>query len=1117
MQFRRSVGLGVLVGVLLLAGVVLGMLVWRHPESLGMVAGSARQTLWLSVISTTTFIVVMFLAGYNLLGSRVGRSAYDRLKADDVRQSAHASPEESANSQAAQTIVAINAHLRENHGYFWRHKIRLILVVGEFEQIEAIAPGLTLHQWLASHDTLLLWGGSVQTPLDDTRTAPWKTLRRWRPLDGVIWALSKPQSVDPRAMDHGIRHLQTLARKLRWQLPLHLWQVCDSQWKQDQRPTQPVGCLLPPQVTPQTLESSLDSLSDPLRHAGWAQMQDDTRHDFLLRLSRELQVEGIARWRQALGPLWQVFARGLSLRGVWFSLPLQGGTATTGNHWFVEPPWEGVLGYKALQQRRIGWGVTRIAYSLVLGLAVIWGVGLLLSFATNRVQIAQVQTVLTTLEQSQSADEQFLAFNELVRELGRLDYRAEHGTPWYQRFGLSQNDALLAALWPRYVEANQRLLRDPAVAHLQARLDALVKLPPDSPERSKRAGVAYAQLKAYLMLARPEKVDAAFLAKVLGDTEPDRDGLSPGLWEFYAQQLARHPQWRIEADPRLVAQARQVLLGQLGQRNGEASLYRKILDDAANHYPALSLPQMVGDTEAKALFVTSAEVPGVFTRQAWEGQVRPAIAAIAEARREEIDWVLSDNPASLAVELSPEQLRERLTERYFQDYANAWLDFLNYLRWQPVDSLGEVIDQLALMSDVRQSPLIALMNTLAWQGQAGTRGQALGDSLIKSAQKLIAQDSVPPIEQSLGGPGGPLDATFGPLLSLLGKDTERTNDSERLSLQAFLNRVTRVRLKLQQVSNAPNPQAMTQALAQSVFQGHSVDLTDTQAYGNLLAASLGAEWDGIGQTLFVQPLEQAWQRVLQPSTAGLNSQWQRAIVKDWHGAFAGRYPFAATSSDASLPMLGQMIRADSGRIEQFLQQQLGGVLRKEGSRWVADARHSQGLRFNPQFLSAINQLSHLADVLYTDGGMGLSFELRGKPVRDVVQTTFILNGEKHEYFNQKERWQRFSWPGLSHHPGTRLSWISVHANERLFGDFEGTWGLIRLLEQARVTALNDSDSQYRVQLKAPDGLDLTWHLRTELGAGPLALLKLRDFKLPSQIFLGEGTPAQPFAQNGSYP
>ncbi|NVZ85590.1 hypothetical protein HX836_27605, partial [Pseudomonas yamanorum] len=36
------------------------------------------------------------------------------------------------------------------------------------------------------------------------------------------------------------------------------------------------------------------------------------------------------------------------------------------------------------------------------------------------------------------------------------------------------------------------------------------------------------------------------------------------------------------------------------------------------------------------------------------------------------------------------------------------------------------------------------------------------------------------------------------------------------------------------------------------------------------------------------------------------------------------------------------------------------------------------------------------------------------------------------------------------------------------------------------------------------GLNLTWNLRTELGAGPLALLKLRGFTLPPQIFLAEG-------------
>lgn len=1021
------------------------------------------------------------------------------------------------------TQNTLRKHLKQSHGFFWRRKVRLLLIVGESEQIEAIAPGLAKDLWQEGNGTVLLSGGSTQATLDESFSR-WHKLTRWRPLDGVVWVLDKHQSADPAAMSAGALSLQSLARELRWQLPLHLWQVCASEWPQAKRPAQSVGCLLPNRLTLARLESCLGGLQQPLRHAGLTQIEAQLDHDFLLRLARDLQTEGVARWRQVLAPLLGEFARGVPLRGLWFSLQQQRTVEAKEHIWPLEPTWRGVVEDKAVTIRRLGWPATRIAYAVMLSLALMWGAGMLLSFVSNRAQVARLQTSLAALQQSDNGDAQLRALNEWVREMARLDYRVKHGAAWFQRFGLNQNQALLDTLWPQYVEANNRLMRDPAAANLQRQLRALVQLPPDSPERTKRAHDAYQQLKAYLMMARPDKVDTALLVKTLGQAEPARagvspglwQGLAPGLWQFYAEHLAAHPDWRIEADPTLVAQARQVLLGQLGQRNAETSLYRQVLDAAANYSPALSLHDMVGDTDALALFTTGAEIPGVFTRQAWEGQVRQAIDDIAQARREEIDWVLSDNQADIAAELTADVLRERLTARYFQDYSSAWLGFLNSLRWNRAYSLAEVIDQLTLMSDVRQSPLIALMNTLAWQGQAGIRGQALTESLMQSAQKLIGQEKMAAIDQLALGSRGPLDATFGPLLNLLSKGSESSggvNDS--LSVQAFLTRVTRVRLKLQQISNAPDPQEMTQALAQTVFQGKSVDLTDTQAYGRLIAASLGAEWGGVGQTLFVQPLDQAWQRVLQPSAASLNKQWQRAIVSDWDSAFTGRYPFAATASDISLPMLGQMIRADSGRIEQFLQRQLSGVLRKEGSQWVADTGHSQGLRLNPKFLAAINQLSHLADVLYTDGGMGLSFELQGKPARDVVQTTFILNGENHQYFNQKENWQRFKWPGSSDYPGASLSWTGLHTSERLFGDYPGTWGLIRLLEQASTTLLDDGESRYRMVLKAPDGLNLTWHLRTELGAGPLALLKLRDFKLPGQIFLNEGKTTQPLAQNGS--
>nr|WP_236193861.1 ImcF-related family protein [Pseudomonas faucium] len=1005
--------------------------------------------------------------------------------------------------QSARDVPDLLDHLKADYGFFWRRKVRLLLVVGEPAQIEAVAPGLAEQHWLEGHDTVLLWGGSVHA--EQALLTPWRELSRWRAIDGVVWVLDRAQSSDLGAVSSGVRRLQSLAREVRWQLPLHVWQVCDSEWPQHARQVQPIGCRLPATITATQLEVLLQKLQQPLREQGLLQLHKALDHDFLLRLSRDLQAEGIARWRAMMAIV--LVRREVSLQGVWFSLP-QPPTARSSvdHHWLPDPAWLGVLGERSANLQRLGWSSSRVAYSAMLGLAALWGAGLLLSYATNRMEVSRAQSALAALERPGEGPQSLTA---LARELSRLDYRATHGTPWYQRFGLDQAQPLRNALWPHYTQANNHLLRDPAAATLHSQLTALLKLNPGSPQRAERAKQAYDQLKAYLMLARPEKADAAFLVRTLGAAEPT-------LWTFFAEQLPANPDWAIQADARLIAQVRQVLLGQLGQRNADTSLYERALDAAANHYPAQGLEQLVGDTDASALFDTAASVPGVFTRQAWEGHVRQAIDEAANARREQIDWVLSDNPQTLAAELSPDQLRERLTARYFQDYGSAWLAFLNSLRWQQRGSLDEVIAQLTLMSDARQSPLIALMNTLAYQGQAGMRGQALADSLIQSAQNLIGQDKPALIEQLPQGQNGPLDSTFVPLLTLLGKKPEGQLRDDSLSLQAFLTRVTSTRLKLQQVTQAPDPQAMTQALAQTVFQGKRVDLTETQAYGSLIAASLGAEWGGAAQALFVQPLDQAWQRVLQPSAAGLNRNWQRAVVDEWNGAFAGRYPFAVTSSDASLPMLGQMIRADSGRIEQFLREQLSGLLRKEGSRWVADPRYSQGLRFNPQFLAAINQLSQLADVLYTDGGMGLSFELRGKPVRDVVQTTFILNGEKHHYFNQRERWQRFRWPGQSDYPGVSLSWASVHTGERLFADLQGTWGLIRLLEQAQVTRLDDGGSQMRVVLKAPDGLGLTWHLRTELAGGPLALLELRGFTLPRDIFLVGDANVQGFAMREAH-
>ncbi|CNL69422.1 hypothetical protein YPPY66_1955 [Yersinia pestis PY-66] len=544
----------------------------------------------------------------------------------------------------------------------------------------------------------------------------------------------------------------------------------------------------------------------------------------------------------------------------------------------------------------------------------------------------------------------------------------------------------------------------------------------------------------------------------------------------------------------------------MGQRNAESTLYENMLLSVRRNYADMTLMDMTGDTDAQRLFQTSESVPGMFTRKAWDEQIQQAIDKTVASRREEIDWVLSDNRRAISEDISPEALKKRLTERYFTDFAGSWLSFLNSLHWNEAHNLSDVIDQLTLMSDVRQSPLIALMNTLAWQGQTGQQNQALSDSLVKSAKALMNKDQAPAIDQSAGGPVGPLDETFGPLLALMGKGDaqNRLSSDSSLSLQTLLTRVTRVRLKLQQVVNASDPQEMTQVLAQTVFQGKSVDLTDTQEYGSLIAASLGEEWSSFGQTMFVQPLTQAWETVLQPSSASLNDQWKNAVVANWKSAFDGRYPFAASKSDASLPMLAEFIRKDSGRIDSFLTRELGGVLHKEGTRWVPNKVNSQGLTFNPAFLAAINQLSQISDILFTDGSQGLRFELLARPVPNVVETNLAIDGQKLHYFNQMESWQSFRWPGETYKPGTMLTWTGVSSGARLYGDYQGTWGLIRWLEQAKQKKLDEG--RYQLTFTTADKQPLQWILRTELGKGPLGLLQLRNFTLPAQIFLIQHAP-----------
>lgn len=1014
-------------------------------------------------------------------------------------------------------VNQIRLYLRKLYRSTRGKKVRILLVTGTVAEVEQLIPGLTDQLWQEDQGTLLLWGGDLNIPADTAWLTALRKLRH-RPADGMVWVTSRldtpaenaAPALTPDAMDSLAASLNARYDTLGWQLPLYVWSLHTRAGQQADRITQAVGFLLPSDSRPEGLSNQLVTLTPGLIAQGIQQICTKVKHNFLLNLADQLShvPETVS---DPLSVLLNPY-RPLPLAGVVFSPPSEGAARSVKHHWGKDNRWDIITDSvqtlpAGLRPRKPGVSASKILLGVVVVLMVGWAISMMISFTANRSLVATAQEQVQRVSaEKQPLTTRLYALSELQKTLSRLQYRAEHGAPWYTRGGLSQNDDLLATLLPRYAENAIPLLRDAAAVHLQQQLNAYVQLPPDSPLREKMTKTAYDQLKLYLMLARPERMDAAWFSGTLMQDWPQRPDVKDGIWQgngtsllrFFGASLMAHPQWRLHPDDGLISQARTLLIRQMGMRNSESTLYQKMLAQVANQYADLSLSDMTGDTDASRLFMTDEVVPGMFTRQAWEQAVQPAIEKVVKERRDEMDWVLSDSRQPATQSTSGEALKARLTERYFADFGGVWLDFLNSLRLQPATTLSDTIGQLTLMADVRQSPLVALMNTLNIQGRTGQSGEAISDSLVKSAKNLFNRDEQAAIDQQ-GGAHGPLDATFGPVLALMGNQTKGAGNTD-LSLQTFLTRITQVRLRLQQVTNATDPQAMTQALAQTVFQGKAVDLTETRDYGSLVAAGLGQEWSGFGQTVFVRPMEQAWQQVLAPAAESLNAQWRSAVVDDWNTAFGGRYPLKDVSSEVSLPLLSKYLNGDSGRIARFLQTRLNGVLHKEGSRWTADSINAQGLTFDPAFLKAMNTLSHISDVVFTNGEAGLHFELRPGTADGVMQTDLVIDSQKLVYMNQMPAWKRFSWPADTEAPGATLSWISTQAGTRQYADMSGAWGWIRLLDKATVSAYPGTGSSWSLNWKAPDGRALNYTLRTEAGEGPLALLKLRNFTLPEAIF-----------------
>ncbi len=1156
---------GVPVAALIVALLAIG-LVWLRGDMVGVTAGEPQLKAAIAILVTSTVVVLVHVVLFAIGAYGFAARMFRRETGDQIQ------PPKALKRDARLQRMA--EELRVAHGWFWRNRLPWLMVDGTDERVDQVAPGLKQAGVMHVGETVL-----VHVTPDGIEKEKWlgqiRALRSRRPVDGLVHVARADDT------DTGLpRALSVTATALGWAAPVTLLHPVGVQGRPSER-FEAVGAFMPEGARRQAQETAarLPALLAEIEHrSADAGVRLYTRENavWLMEVSKYVS-DHAERIGAAVGRLAASNWLRAPLAGVMFvpvfpdasavpvpvanggdDRPVAGLTVapvaevTREQPRALLPVWQQISAtLPNYRGRRMGLYWLDAFTWCVLAATIAWTVLLLISGIGNRALVKESEAMASAaLAATPGSPTALRAQLALQNEIATLEYREQHGAPWYLRAGLSRNDDLLAALWRPYQTVATRNLSQPVVQALEGQLAQLSQVRADEQQSHDAQQQAYNRLKAYLMLATPTRTDAPFLKAQLLDVWTAPTGMLTGEWldtsqqlaGFWADHLKAHPEWRITASTPLVTQMRSTLVNQIGLAASDDVLYQRVIEEARGRYADVSLATLLAGADAHGLFTTTQTVPGIFTRAAWEGVVEKAIDDAVKGQHVEGDWVLTSggpsvqtsttvvegavDAAQAAVEAknTADDLRRRLRERYFTDYTAAWATMLNSFHWLPATSFSGVIDQLTRLTDAQTSPLLAVMKSMQYQGEAGRPSQALTDTLVRKAQGLLGGSESDAMQAPVINP---LDRSFGPLLALMGDVSAappggKAGNSNAPNAAAFsgvsLSRVltadTTVRLKLQQIQASPDAQAMARSLAQAIFQGKLSDLSQARDDAALTAASLGAQWSGFGQTLFVQPLDAAWQAVLQPAAASLNDAWRGTVAAPFQSSFASRYPFAATSADASFAEFGRYVRPDTGLISRFIEVELAGVLKRQGDQWVPNELAPQSLQFDPKFLAMLRLVGPMGAHLYARGEASYHFEIMPQPTPGVTRTELTVDSQPVVYFNQRETWTPFAWPGNGLNGRASLNWQSLDAGMRLAFDRTGDWAFLRLLEAARVKPLDDT--RYELLWNGGPGSDntqaasaatgdqatpLRYLMRVQAGAGPLDLLKLRGFSMPDRIFV----------------
>ncbi len=615
--------------------------------------------------------------------------------------------------------------------------------------------------------------------------------------------------------------------------------------------------------------------------------------------------------------------------------------------------------------------------------------------------------------------------------------------PFWRWVSAYSGDALRDPAVQLYVEKSLESLVAPSAREMEATLTRMTDTGDGSFIRY------YFLFRAWRLLTEPKQLkleDAPILAREmrrvieprLAYASPSDRQRFPRLLSSQVEFLATHSNWLARlapayyrlGNPDLVARA----TARVRNTWDSGQFYRLMIDETQPQVKPVGLASLVSNP---GFLNGSFEVPGLFTREGWQRQIKPQIEWYRVQMQR--DWVVAD-----AFRGRPPDLADSLLGYYARDYSANWVRFLTGLGVaDPRDMKGAVEMMGAAAQD--DSPILKVLHGVADQTSLG----ADPSSPLSRAQGdfEIVRDFFEAPEA--GGGAKRVTSFIARFLQNLKGGSRNALDQSKPPSAHYLDEL---RDAHKEVLKAAQPDAPAS------------DIKNLMTFGtessNPVKSALS--WvDGLAETYASSPATEPVARLLKLPITGtqqaakgglrpeLANKWNFLVVQPFQRTLAGKYPLVENGADAALFDFQEFFRP-GGTFWSFYEAELKDYVLEDGT-----SRNPDGsVPFSADFMACLRRAYDLRESFFAGGASApaLKFSVRPNSPEGpalIRMVSLDLGGQYAPYTMGVQQWLPLEWPGTDANAGATLRAQVSSGQQPESLTWPGVWGLFHLLDHAQ--------------------------------------------------------------------